>query len=259
MKVVIVGSGNVATILGRLMKTHGIEVMQVVSQTYTNALYLGNHLQAPATDNFNEIITSADFYLLAVTDSSIAGVVAQLPALQGILLHTAGSVSKDVLKDGSKRYGVIYPVQTLNRHVEQLPEVPVLVDGNSEEVKRDVKMFVQSWATQVQIANDQQRLNTHVAAVIVNNFTNHLMALTEDFCNKEGLDFSLLLPLVHQTVDNLGSLPAASLQTGPAERSDISTIDKHLQLLNRYPSLRNLYLKLSESIIIHKRKNSMHS
>lgn len=259
MKVVIVGAGNVATVLGKKMKEGGIDILQVVSQTYTHALELGTALHVPATDNFGEMITSADFYLVAVTDANITMAAAQFSELNGIILHTAGSVSKDVLKNYSNQYGVVYPLQTLNRNVEALPEVPVLIDGSNETVKEAIKQFTSTWADAVVLANDQQRLNTHVAAVIVNNFTNHLMALTEDFCRQENIDFSLLMPLVYQTVDNLGSMPAARLQTGPAERGDISTVDKHLQLLNRYPSLRNLYLKLSESIIIHKRKNSITS
>ena len=257
MKVVIIGSGNVATVLGRKMKENGIDIVQIISQNYNHAAELGNFLKVPATDNFSELVLNADFYMIAVTDANISMVAAQLPELKGIVLHTAGSVSKDVLKNFSDQYGVVYPLQTLNKHLQSVPEIPVVIDGNTEAVKDAIKQFTNTWADGVVNANDQQRLNTHVAAVIVNNFTNHLMALTEDFCLKEGIDFSLLMPLIYQTVENLGSMPASQLQTGPAERGDISTVDKHLQLLNRYPSLRNLYLKLSESIINHKRKNSL--
>ena len=257
MKVVIIGSGNVATVLGKKMKENAIDIVQVISQNYDHAAELGNALNVPATDNFSRIVYDADFYMIAVTDTNISMAAAQLPQLNGILLHTAGSVSKDVLMNFSNQYGVIYPLQTLNKQLQLVPEVPVMIDGNTEAVKDAIKQFTNTWADGVVHATDQQRLNTHIAAVIVNNFTNHLMALTEDFCVKEGIDFSLLMPLIYQTVENLGSMPAAQLQTGPAERGDISTVDKHLQLLNRYPSLRNLYLKLSESIINHKRKNSI--
>ena len=257
MKVVIVGSGNVATVLGKKMKEQGVDILQVISQTYTNALELGTTLNVPATDNYAELNTHADIYILAVTDSIIATVAAQLPELNSIVVHTAGSVSMDILHGLFGQYGVIYPLQTLNRSVSTLPEVPVMIDGNTEAVKETLKNFAKTWTEQVTVTNDQQRLTTHVAAVIVNNFTNHLMALTEDFCINEGINFSLLFPLINQTVNSLGTMPAALLQTGPAERGDISIIDKHLQLLNRYPSLRNLYLKLSESIIIYKRKNSI--
>lgn len=257
MKVVIIGSGNVATVLGRKMKENGIDIVQIISQNYSHASELGNALKVPATDNFSQLVSDADFYMIAVTDTNISMAAAQLPEVKGIVLHTAGSVSKDVLKNFSNHYGVVYPLQTLNRHLQLVPEIPVVIDGNTEVVKDAIKQFTNIWADGVINANDQQRLNTHVAAVIVNNFTNHLMALTEDFCLKEGIDFSLLMPLIYQTVENLGSMPAAQLQTGPAERGDISTVDKHLQLLNRYPSLRNLYLKLSESIINHKRKNPL--
>src|SRR5690242_21497823 len=44
-------------------------------------------------------------------------------------------------------------------------------------------------------AGDEQRMKLHLAAVIVNNFVNHLYAMAEMYCKKEGLDFYLLLPL----------------------------------------------------------------
>ena len=46
---------------------------------------------------------------------------------------------------------------------------------------------------------DDQRLKLHLAAVLCNNFVNHLYALTERYCKMEGLDFQLLLPLIKET------------------------------------------------------------
>ena len=249
MKVVIIGSGNVATVLGRKIKESGSEILQVISKTEENARQLSNILNAAYSTNLLDTREDGELFIIAVSDQQIPSVVKEMPRTEAMVVHTAGSVNKEVLKDAGENYGVLYPLQTLNKKVDSLPVIPIIIDGNTEKVRHKLFDFACLWSPMVAFANDEQRLTTHLAAVIVNNFTNHLMVLTEDFCNKEGVDFKLLIPLIQETVSRLGSFSPSVLQTGPAVRGDIATIDKHLQLLNRQPALRKLYLKLTESII----------
>jgi hypothetical protein len=45
------------------------------------------------------------------------------------------------------------------------------------------------------------------------------------------------------------------VQTGPAIREDIFTLNRHLQALTAHPDIKYLYLKLSESILkLHEKK-----
>jgi predicted short-subunit dehydrogenase-like oxidoreductase (DUF2520 family) len=97
-------------------------------------------------------------------------------------------------------------------------------------------------------ANDETRVKLHLAAVMVNNFTNHLYALIEKYCKDENLDFYLLQPLIRETASRLETISPAKSQTGPAIRGDYTTIEKHLALLNKYPQLKKVYELFSESI-----------
>src|SRR5690606_16521859 len=103
-------------------------------------------------------------------------------------------------------------------------------------------------STVVKFAGDSERRKLHLAAVIANNFSNHLYHLTEDFCRKESVDFGMLFPLISETVNGLKEQSPASLQTGPAVRNDLATIEKHLQTLGSYPGLASLYKMFSQSI-----------
>ncbi len=252
MKVVIIGSGNVATVLGKKMKATGTQVLQVISRTSNNGMKLADALNAAYCDNILSMRPDFDLCLIAVPDQHISTVVKEMPHTNALLVHTAGSVSQSVLKEAAINYGVLYPLQTLNKKVETLPAIPVIIDGNSEETKEKLKEFASHWSPMITYAGDEKRLQIHVAAVIANNFTNHLMALVEEFCQKEAVDFKLFFPLIEETINKLGTLPPTVLQTGPAVRGDIATIDKHLQLLNHQPVLRSLYLKFTESIIVKK-------
>ena len=249
MRIVIIGSGNVASVLGRLFIKNNHEVVQVVSRNKVHAKILADELKCPFTDNTGIIDTSAALYLVAVSDGALFDLNNNIHLGKSLILHTAGSVTKDVLKNISVNYGVLYPLQSLRKEKEYDGEIPFLVDGNTEETKTLIEDFAKTLSANVTKATDDERLKLHVAAVVVSNFTNHLYALAEDFCNKENIDFKLLAPLIKETAERVQTISPATAQTGPAARNDIFTLDKHLQLLSKHPRLKYIYLKLTDSIM----------
>ncbi len=250
MKVVIVGAGNVATILGRLIKNKGHDILQIVSRAATNAEILAKELNCAFTDNIGVIDKSADLYLVALTDTAMSQLDERYHLGDKLVIHTAGSVSKEVLKNITNNYGVLYPLQSLRKqNMELQQDIPILIDANTDEAFNLLQDFAGSISANVTKANDEQRLKLHVAAVLVSNFTNHLYALAADYCSKEGADFKLLLPLIEETALRLRHYPPNEMRTGPAIRKDIQTLQKHLHLLAPYPAIHNMYLKITDSIM----------
>lgn len=249
MKVVIIGSGNAATILGRKIDESGHEIVQVVSRNVESANRMSAFLNIVAVYNIRHINLLADIYLIAVSDSSIGLIAADLQLNDKIVVHTAAAVSKEVLATVSTNYGILYPLQTLTSEMVTLPPIPVLIDGNNEKTIETLREFADRWADNVQVANDEERLKLHVAAVLVNNFTNHLFTIVKEYCEKERLNFSLLYPLIEETVKRIKENNPAFLQTGPARRKDFVTIEKHYKLLEEYPKVEELYKLFTNSII----------
>lgn len=248
MRIVIIGTGNVATILGKRFLAADHEIVQVCGRDILQAGELADVLNATASNNLKAPDPSADLYVMAVSDGAIASIAAQLRLDKKLVVHTAGSVSKDVLSVCSKNYGVLYPVQSLRSELNELPDIPFLVDGNAEDDLALITEFAGSLSHQVQQASDEQRLKLHVAAVIVSNFTNHLYTLAKAYCLQEKVDFAMLLPLITAVADRLHDHEPAAVQTGPAVRNDEATIQKHLELLQQHPALKTLYVLFSESI-----------
>lgn len=248
MNIVIIGTGNTAFVLGRKFKAAGHNIVQVFGRNSSKASELAYVLGTESTTYWNVVNRSADLYLLAVADIAVGDVVRELRLPQKTIVHTAASVSKEALKNGAAHYGVFYPLQSLKKESGALPEIPVIIDASDPETLALLEAVGHSIAETVVVADDEQRLKLHLAAVVVNNFTNHLFALANDFCRREGLDFSVLLPLAKETVSRLQTLPPAQSQTGPALRGDRETIEKHLALLNDYPQLKKIYGVLTESI-----------
>lgn len=249
MNVVMIGTGNVAHILGRKIVQCGHDVIQVAGRNAANAVALGALLHAPAVSVFADMATDADLYIIAVSDAALTDIESWLPANKnGIVVHTAGAVSKRVLKKTARRYGVLYPLQSLRSNSMVIPEIPFLIDADSADTLQIIRQFASSLSGRVLYADDETRLKLHAAAVIINNFTNYLYTLTQDFCTGEALDFSFLLPLLHETASRIGQYPARLMQTGPAIRNDQDTMAKHLYVLEPYPELLKIYQTLSDSI-----------
>ena len=248
MNIVIIGSGNVASVLGRLFKQNNHLVLQVISRDMAHAKILADELGCAYTD-YNGIVNSnGELFLFAINDVALYHLHTRFHLGNKLALHTAGSVPQDVLKDVSVNYGVLYPLQSIRKEMTYEGNIPFLVGGNTEEAKTLIEDFAKTISTQVVQATDEERLKTHVAAVIVSNFTNHLYALAEDFCKKENIDFKLLIPLIKETAERVEKISPAKAQTGPAIRNDAFTLEKHIRLLTEHPWLKKVYLKLTDSI-----------
>ena len=247
----MLGSGNTATVLSNLITKSGHQIIQLVSRNEGNAKILASIYGASTVPLNSAHFAEADIYIFALNDAALEH-LEKIPALKGkFIVHTAGATPMNVFKDITSTYGVLYPLQSLSKYVEHLPEIPFLIDGNTTENLNRILEFAKTLSDKVVEANDLERLNYHVAAVFVNNFTNHLYALAELFCKKEKIDFEALYPLIDETTIRAKSNSPYLTQTGPAIRDDIFTLNRHLQALSSSPDLKYIYLKLTESIIKH--------
>jgi predicted short-subunit dehydrogenase-like oxidoreductase (DUF2520 family) len=249
MNIVIIGSGNVAAVLGRKFKSAGHTILQIFSRNAAAATELAYEWDTESTNYKILINKQADVYLIAVADDAIDDVVDELRLPGKVVAHTAASVPKEVLKNVTEHYGVFYPLQSLRKEMTHLPDVPIFFDGSDTKARQVLEQLAHSISPEkVMEGGDDARLKLHVAAVVVSNFVNHLYSLAEDYCRKEGLDFKQLLPLIEETASRLKVSSPELAQTGPAARHDSETIHKHLELLKTHPQLRNIYVLLSESI-----------
>ena len=249
MDIVIIGSGNVAAVLGRKFKAAGHTILQVISRNAKAASELAYEWDTESSNYKSTINRQADVYIVAVSDSAIAEMVDDLRLPGKVVAHTAASVPKEVLQQVTGHYGVFYPLQSLRTEMQGLPDIPLYVEGSDEYTLAKLKTLAQSISPEkVAEADTESRTKLHVAAVLVSNFTNHLYKLASDYCRKEGLDFKQLQPLIEETALRLRNMSPSEVQTGPAIRQDEETIQKHLELLKNDPGLKEIYEQMTRSI-----------
>jgi predicted short-subunit dehydrogenase-like oxidoreductase (DUF2520 family) len=249
MKIVLAGTGNVAIVLAKKLKAAGHSIVQVYGRNHIAAAVLADKCDASTCSSPQDITQQADVYIVAIADKALAAGAIQLPLKDQLVVHTAGSVSIEVLKNMSASYGVLYPYQTIRKEVEPLPDIPFLIDANSDPAREKLARLAAGIASKITVANDEQRMQYHLCAVMTTNFSNYLYVLAEDYCNKHGLDFSLLLPLANETARRMHQFSPRRVQTGPAIRKDSTTIEHHLQLLEHEPALQHLYKLFSNEML----------
>lgn len=250
MNIVLLGSGNVATHLGRAFKMAGQSIVQVWSREMGNASELADTLAAEPISNLSDLSRTADLYIIAVKDDAIREVALQLKLKDQLIVHTSGSCGLDVLEGTSSRIGVFYPLQTFSKIKSvDFRQIPIAIEGNSQEVSSVISAIADRLSEKVIGLSSVQRKALHIAAVFACNFTNHLFALSQELLEEQKLDFDLLRPLIAETADKIQKNDPVSVQTGPAIRDDKATIQAHLELLHEKPELKELYQKLSQSIV----------
>jgi len=250
-KVVFIGAGNVSTSLAYAFSNVGWNIAQVYSRTISSASALAKLYSASAINNLSEIECSADLYIIAVPDSSISEIIGSIPSVNGVVVHTSGSTPLSVLSTlKSKGIGVFYPFQTFSRsRIVYLSNVPIFVESGSDDALNFLTAVGRELSHNVSYLNSEKRLLLHLSGVFACNFTNHILALTYRLATNNGIDFKILQPLVEETVKKAFTANPKDVQTGPAIRNDIVTMEKHSVLLGNFDEqLQRIYNELSLSI-----------
>lgn len=245
IKVVILGSGNVAQHLIEVMKNAPtIDLVQVFAR---NPNQLNQLLPSSKIVSDYQKISAADVYIISVSDNAITEVSGKLPFENRLVVHTSGSSDFSVL-DNKNRKGVFYPLQTFTKgkKVDFTP-IPICLETENEQDYQLLENLGNCISKKVFQINSEQRKSLHVAAVFVCNFVNHLYQIGNEICEANQIPFEVLHPLIQETAQKILEITPKEAQTGPALRNDTKTIQKHLDFLSD-ENYTTIYKLLTQSI-----------
>lgn len=249
MKIVFIGSGNLATNLAKALYRSGHEILQVYSRTAEHADMFADLFECSATTDIYNIRCDADIYIFSVKDSvleRLANCVAE-NIKDKLFVHTAGSMPMDILP--IERRGVIYPMQTFSKSREvDFSAIPTFVEAENSEDLLLLKTLAESISDKVCVLPSEDRKSLHVAAVFACNFANHCYRLSEKVLSKYDIPFSVMLPLVDETTRKVHEMSPKDAQTGPAVRWDENVMLEHKQMLKDDKIMFDIYELLSKSI-----------
>lgn len=242
MKITLIGGGKLGKqFYRRLVDLAEIELVQwMVRSAEINKTSDG----VPVVNQVKEL-KQADLYFIAVSDAAIASIANALP-IEAFVAHCAGGVSLNVFKQ--KRAGVFYPLQSFSEgRTIDFSSVTFGLEAKQVKELTSLQQLAVYFGAQYVTMDSKQRDQLHLAAVLVNNFTNHLFTEAAVLCEQNDLSFNLLKPLIQETVNKLETLSPKAAQTGPAVRNDQETITKHLKSIHN-PKLKEIYQVLTSAI-----------
>ena len=241
MKIVIIGSGNLATQLALALKDANQEIVQIFSRTSAHAKELADKIGCAYTASLEAVQKDADIYILAVKDDALA-------ALAANLCSARGSMPMDVFKGHALQYGVLYPMQTFskNRRVN-FREIPCFIEASSPSALATIRTLAEIISDHVVDCDSEKRKKMHLAAVLACNLTNHCYRLAERVLEAEQIDFRLFLPLIEETARKVRTLSPKDAQTGPMVRYDQNVMQMQMAMLPD-DRTREIYRLMAESI-----------
>lgn len=245
VKIGIVGTGNVANQLIPALQKVGITQLLAFGRNKQKSAELAAKFNIKTACSFEEFLGS-DLIICCTSDDS-------LPVLMPELAQFAPTVTTSGTFDiGQVTHrmpiGVFYPLQTFTaQHNVDFSTIPLFVESTDSALIQLLSKIGSLLGTKAVEMSANERQYLHIAAVMINNFTNHIIDLTQEFAREHQLQFEWLLPLLTETIEKVKIESAFNNQTGPAKRNDKQTIEKQLSLLP--DELKDLYLLLTNSII----------
>jgi predicted short-subunit dehydrogenase-like oxidoreductase (DUF2520 family) len=250
-RITMIGSGNLASHLAPALENAGHFVSEVYSRNQAAAKGLCSHLYDARHVNSPDFSQSKSaIFIIAVSDDAIEDVSSQiiLPP-DSILVHTSGTKSISLLS-GFEQYGSFYPLQTFTKKKKiSWEEVPILVEGSSQETTKHLLALARSISAKAFQAPEEKRKLIHLSAVYSANFANHLLYMAKSLLDEKDIDFTILKPLLSETLTKAFEIDPIKAQTGPAVRRDISTIREHLKILDNKEDFKKIYKDITENII----------
>ena len=249
LRIVIIGTGRVATQLAQAIAGHGgqLRLVQLFGRSEAHARELSERCgNVPYTTDKNQLLP-ADLYVCSVKDDAIGDVLQGMHFGDGMLVHTAGSVPQDVLSPFARHYGVFYPLQTFSKERRvDFSKITAYIEANDEHLDLILKPFATTLCGKVRQVDSLTRSRLHLAAVFACNFTNHLYTQADILMQQAGLPFEDLLPLIDETVEKIHHLSPALAQTGPARRKDRVVCNRQREALSGQAAA--IYELMSQSI-----------
>jgi predicted short-subunit dehydrogenase-like oxidoreductase (DUF2520 family) len=248
-----IGSGNLAWHLAPALDNAGFVVKEVYSRKARHAEALTGRLyQAEVKATLDFSTSPSSIFIVAVNDESISEIAREiiLPD-DAVLAHTSGSVPlTDLQFAATPNVGVFYPLQTFTKNKKiDFKQTPIFIESVNHETEIVLTTLAKGISNQVRKIASEERKALHVAAVFASNFTNHMLTLSKEIMQQNGLEYDWLEPLISETMNKSLQLGPEAAQTGPAKRGDLEILENHLTFLQNDKAVAEIYRVISQHII----------
>jgi len=252
MKIALIGTGNVATHIANRIIELNLDLFGVLGSSTVKTQLFSEKTGIKALKDYSEL-SKADLAIVCVQDNKLETTLKETLEFCNCVT-TSGTFDITRLPKMNFEAGVFYPLQSFAADTEvDFSKIPFFIEAADRLFEKELLQLGNQLGKEAVIFNASDRINLHITAVFLNNFSNHICALGNEFAQSKGIDFSWFEALIDETFRKIKRGASFKDQTGPAQRGDTETMQKHLQLLDEMKA--KIYSTISESI---QQKNQTH-
>lgn len=265
-KIGFIGAGKVGFSLGRYFKEHHMDVSGYYSQNPESAKTAAEFTHTRFFENLEYMVGESEVIFITVPDTNIVQVWKQLKQhkIQSkIVCHCSGALTSDIFSDIDvcKAYGYsIHPLFAIHNRFHSYKELSkclFTIEGNEKYLSYFQVLFKEI-GNPVQVIPKEEKVRYHMASAMASNLVVALVHLCETQLQSCGFSEesarAALAPILLSNMQHIISEGCVRALTGPLERGDIGTVEKHLEVLEGHE--REIYKNLSKELLfIAKKKN----
>jgi len=257
-KIGIFGAGKLGCALGKYFKLKHLEIAGIYGRNPKVGQQVTELVGANFFDQLEDLVLKSDILFLTVVDQAIEDLwfeMVKFDLAGKIIIHCSGAKSSRVFEGvaalGAFGYS-LHPVMTLSAAPDAylaLENAHFTLEGDSGKLTV-VKDLITSLGNQVHVVDSDQKALYHCAAVFASNFMIAVAQKSMQLLARCGMDEAgqaILFPLMETSIKNVANAGAVKALTGPVERGDLETVEKHLAVLNA--DEKRLYASLSRILI----------
>ncbi len=240
MKVGFVGAGKVGCSLGKLFADSQHNLAGFYSRSSLSAQDAADFTKSKHFQNLETLIEESDTVFITVPDDAISSVwdsIKHMSIAGKMICHCSGSLSSNIFRDIEETgaFGFsIHPLLAVSdryKSYQELPKALFTIEGDADHIG-DIKALLEGSELKYTVISADVKTRYHGAAVMCSNLVIGLIRAAEDellACgfSKEQLS-DAIAPLLLGNVNKVLSVGTEAALTGPIERGDVGTVEKHL-------------------------------
>lgn len=258
MKIGFIGAGRVGCSMGKYLSGHGISISGYYSRSKEAAAWAAAFTGSECYEEMRECVQQSDILCLSVPDDAIEEVWREVRAYKltdKIICHFSGLLTSEIFVNLRLKgaYGAsLHPMFAFNdkeRTFEQLEGVGFTIEGDRKGLQM-LRGILEEAGNPVIEIEARKKATYHAAASLLSNHVAAVLACGYELLEQAGFDEvqarAFSKELVIGNVSHIVEQGPVAALTGPIERNDVGTVQKHLQVLDE--EQRKLYRLLGERL-----------
>jgi predicted short-subunit dehydrogenase-like oxidoreductase (DUF2520 family) len=257
-RIVIVGAGRLASALAVELIEAGYCISEIVSRNTPGARRRAHTVARKVSScavTLDTALLDADLLWLCVPDREIRRVAESIAEMgkgsPRYVFHSSGalpSAEVSALRSRGAAVASVHPLMTfVGGSRPALEGVPFALEGDPLAL-RVARRIVRDLGGEAFLLRASQKAAYHAWATFTSPLWLAFLVTLEEAACKVGLTRKaarrLSLPILRQTLDNYVRFGPGRSFSGPIIRGDVETVAKHLAVLRRQPSVRDVYTAL---------------